>query len=76
MNACHTSWRLRYSNETSREVWLDAGTRRNLRMRSRRVLYLPLYRKVRKLASAVTPWMVLKASVSLERRRIKELGSS
>ena len=52
VNACHTSWRLRYSNDTSLLTWLVGGASRSRRIRSSKVRYLPFTRNTRKEAKA------------------------
>src|SRR2546423_688973 len=58
VNACQTSWRLRYSNDTSRLTWLVGEVRRSLRSRSVRVRYRPLTRNTRNDAKAAMECVV------------------
>lgn len=63
VNACHTSCRFRYSNETSRLAWADGGVKRIRRIRSIRVRYRPFTKNTRKERKAATECVVETRSV-------------
>ena len=65
VNACHTSWRFKYSKLTSRLIELLAGVRRRRSSRSVSVRYRPLIKKTRKEASDATSCAELSRSVIL-----------
>ena len=76
VKACHTSCRLRYSNDTSRLTWLVGGARRMRSTRSRSVRYLPCSRNARNDAKAAAACAVDSADVHRDSRRTVGLGPS
>ncbi len=76
VKACHTSCRLRYSNETSRLTWLVGGARRMRSTRSSSVRYLPCKRNTRNEANAADACIVDSVEVSHDSRFTLGLGPS
>src|SRR5512140_3821646 len=74
VNACQTSCRFRYSNDTSRLTWLVGGASRIRSTRSSSVRYRPWSRKTTNEASAAPACMVDAADVHRDNRCTPGLG--
>lgn len=71
MKACQTSWRLRYSKETSRRTWRVGVTSFIRSKRSRSVRYRPLERKVSRETKDAMLCIVVRPLRERESRRRK-----